>query len=212
MKNSSALPRCNGGTNWPSPFPSFAGPSNWRFGWRIRRRSSLRKKSLASRSPLPPPRPRHFAGWAGADGFAATVSERAGVRGSAAWQRVPDTLLLKALASGRKPAGWDAVLEGLRKEFSKMLVETFQNYMDIVLSAARGKTEEAVAFVQQADQLYLKRARDTNNFNISDGSGTYNDLMVDHRLAEIIQHCFGQHPGGLVQMNTHHRWRWGSTG
>lgn len=127
--------------------------------------------------------------------------------------RVPDTLLLKALDTGRKPAGWDALVnEQLRAERDDLYADTYACLMDIVLSAAKGRAAEALELIQRADQLYPLREKDAPNFANSDGGGPFNDLMVDHRLAAVIQHCFGGQPEVLARLNTPHQWRWGAAG
>lgn len=127
-------------------------------------------------------------------------------------ERVPDALLLKALDSGRKPAGWDALVSELRAARSDLYADTYDCLMGIVQSAAKGRTAEALALIEQADELYPRRAKDMPNFANNDGGGPFNDLMVDHRLAAVIQHCFAAQPAALAQIRTIHLWRWSDGG
>lgn len=123
-------------------------------------------------------------------------------------ERVPDALLLKALYSGRKPTGWDALLGELRAARNDLYADTYACLMGIVLSTAKGRFTEALALVEEADRLYPRREKDMPNFANSDGGGPFNDLMVDHRLAAVIRHCFAAQPSALAPLHTIHRWRW----
>lgn len=122
-------------------------------------------------------------------------------------ETVPDAMTLKAVATGRRPPGWDRMLATAARHQSQLFVQTYSAYLSIILAAAGRRWEEAAGHAREADGLYPRRERNVVDFRSSDGGGPSNLFVLDHRLAVILKVCFGRRPSALDGFETLHRWR-----
>jgi hypothetical protein len=124
---------------------------------------------------------------------------------------LPDTYLLHALQSGKKPRGWDQLLQKRLPKHAQtdLTAVTLACYMDIICQTRAKEFDAAIESVIKACENYDRRAADEwRDFGNVDGSSTFNKLMVDHRLAAIVKTCFKKKEKLLEPLKIVHLWRW----
>jgi hypothetical protein len=125
--------------------------------------------------------------------------------------KFPDAGLVYAIREGRKPNGWDALMdEGFREQQNKNLYPTtFECYMDLILAAHKGDTAAALEEAKRADELYAMREKDTGYHEfglVNDGSGGSNWLKVDYRLAALLKTYFRNDKKAVSDLKLIHQW------